>query len=43
MNYLKTRFPDCEAVQIHAKGKKDYETSRGVKVTPAVDFLSTLV
>ena len=43
LNYLKTRFPDCEAIQIHAKGTKDYETSRGVKVTPAVDFLSTLV
>ncbi len=43
LNYLKKRFPDCEAVQIHAMGKKDYETSRGVRVAPAVDFLSTLV
>ncbi len=43
LNYLKRRFPDCEAVQIHAMGKKDYETPRGVRVAPAVDFLSTLV
>ncbi len=43
LNYLKTRFPDCETLQIHAMGKKDYETSRGVRVTSAVEFLSTLV
>ena len=43
LNYLKRRFPDCEAVQVHAMGTKDYETSRGVRVAPAVDFLSTLV
>jgi len=43
LNYLKRRFLDCEAVQIHAMGKKDYQTSRGVRVAPAVDFLSTLV
>lgn len=43
LNYLKTRFPKCDAVQIHAAGKKDYETSRGVRVVPAVEFLPTLV
>lgn len=43
LNYLKERFPDCEAVQIHAAGSKDYETARGVRVRPALDFLGTLV
>lgn len=43
LNYLKTRFPDCEAIQIHAVGNKDYVSSRGVRVLPAIAFLSTLV
>jgi len=41
--YLKARFPGSEAVQIHARGKKDYETDRGIRVLPAIDFLRTLV
>ncbi len=43
LNYLKDRFPDCAAIQIHATGSKDYETARGVRVQPAVDFLGTFV
>ena len=43
LNYLKERFPDCPAYQIHAVGKKDYETSRGVRVTGALGFLASLV
>jgi predicted AAA+ superfamily ATPase len=43
LNYLKARFPDCEARQIHATGKKNYVTSRGVLVSPAVEFLPMLV
>ena len=43
LNYLKERFPTCNAIQIHATGNKDYETARGVRVMPAVDFLRTLV
>ena len=41
--YLKERFPDAEALQIHATGKKDYETERGIRILPAVSFLRTLV
>jgi predicted AAA+ superfamily ATPase len=41
--YLKERFPAAEAIQIHATGKKNYETARGIRVLPAVDFLRTLV
>lgn len=43
LNYLKKRYPDCDAVQIHAAGKKDYETSLGVRVRPAVEYLPSLV
>ena len=43
LNCLKDRFPDCAAIQIHATGSKDYETARGVRVQPAVDFLGTFV
>jgi len=43
LNYMKARFPDCEALQIHATGSKDYETERGIRVQPALDFLRTLV
>jgi predicted AAA+ superfamily ATPase len=43
LNYLKERFPHCRTFQISATGKKDYETARGVRVLPAVDFLRTLI
>jgi hypothetical protein len=43
LTYLKERFPATEAIQIHATGKKNYETARGIKVQPAVVFLRTLV
>ena len=42
LNYLKERFPTTEAIQIHATGRKNYETARGIRVLPAVDFLRTL-
>lgn len=42
LTYLKERFPATEAVQIHATGRKNYETARGVRVLPAIDFLRTL-
>jgi predicted AAA+ superfamily ATPase len=41
--YLNERFPGAEAVQIHATGKKDYETERGIRVLPALKYLRTLV
>jgi hypothetical protein len=43
LTYLKERFPAAEAIQIHATGKNDYETARGIRVQPAIDFLRTLV
>jgi predicted AAA+ superfamily ATPase len=41
--YLKERFPGVEAVQVHATGKKDYETAGGIRVMPALELLRTLV
>jgi len=40
--YLKARFPACEAWQISATGTKDYVTSEGIRVCPALPFLRTL-
>jgi hypothetical protein len=37
------RFPSAEALQVHATGAKDYETERGIRVVPAMEFLRTLV
>ncbi len=41
--YLKERFPSADALQIHATGTKDYESARGIRVFPAIEFLRTLV
>ncbi|MFC1522535.1 ATP-binding protein [Elusimicrobiota bacterium] len=41
--YLKARFPKCESWQISARGKKDYVSSQGIRVSPAVTFLKKLV
>lgn len=41
--YLKTRFPACEAWQISAAGRKDYQTPEGIRVCPAITLLQTLV
>ncbi len=43
LRYLKGRFPDCDAWQISAVGRKDYVSREGIRVCPAVDFLRTLV
>jgi uncharacterized protein len=43
LRYLKQRFPDCEAFQISATGKKDYATPEGIRVTSAIRFLKGLV
>jgi predicted AAA+ superfamily ATPase len=42
LRYLKARFPDCKAWQISGSGQKDYQTSEGIRVCPALVFLSTL-
>ena len=43
LKYLKTRFPDCEAWQLSAIGKKDYVGDLGTRVCPAPLFLKTLI
>ena len=43
LRYLKTRFPEAEAVQIAATGKKDYLTPEGIRVRPAISFLTELI
>jgi predicted AAA+ superfamily ATPase len=40
---LHGRFPDCPAWQVHARGKKDYLSTSGVRVAPALELLGTLV
>ncbi|HBR14738.1 MAG TPA: AAA family ATPase [Candidatus Omnitrophica bacterium] len=43
LRYLKNKFPNAEAWQIHAVGKKDYETQEGIRIAPALEFLRILV
>lgn len=43
LRYLKGRFPDCDAWQISAVGRKDYVSRDGIRVCPAIHFLRTLV
>lgn len=41
--YLKGRFPEAEAWQIHARGGKDVQTPEGIRLAPALTFLRELV
>ena len=43
LRYLRRRFPDCPAWQISATGQKDFLTPDGIRVSPALGFLQTLV
>jgi predicted AAA+ superfamily ATPase len=43
LQYLKTRFPDCQAWQISAVGVKNYVGHLGIRVCPAVEFLKDLI
>jgi hypothetical protein len=43
LRYLKARFPDAEAWQVSAVGKKDYQTRDGIRVAPALELLRNLV
>jgi hypothetical protein len=43
LRYLKTRFPDTQAWQISATGKKDFVNPDGIRVAPALKLLSRLV
>jgi predicted AAA+ superfamily ATPase len=43
LRLLHGKFPACPAWQVHATGRKDYETPDGVRVAPALELLRTLV
>ncbi len=43
LRYLKARFPDAEAWQVSATGKKDYLTPEGIRVSPALVLLNRLI
>jgi predicted AAA+ superfamily ATPase len=43
LRYLKARFPDADAWQVSAVGRKDFLTPEGIRVAPALELLSTLV
>ena len=43
LRYLKTRFPDAEAIQISLTGERDYRTPEGIRAMPALSFLRQLV
>ena len=43
LRYLKVRFPNAEAWQVSATGKKDYLTPEGIRVGPALTLLNQLI
>ena len=43
LSYLKNKFLNIEAYQISAVGKKDYESTNGIRVLPALVFLQRFV
>ena len=43
LKYLKEKFPEAQAWQISAIGKKDFVSEQGIRVCPATCFLPTLV
>jgi hypothetical protein len=43
MDYLQARFPQCEAWQISATGRKEFVTPEGVRVASAIKLLGQLV
>ncbi len=43
LRYLKARFPRCDAWQVTAAGRKDYQSPEGIRVAPALKLLSSLV
>jgi hypothetical protein len=43
LRYLRARFPGCDAWQVTAEGRKDYQSPEGIRVAPAIELLGTLV
>lgn len=42
LRYLKARFPEADAWQVSATGRKDFVTPEGIRVAPALELLRTL-
>jgi predicted AAA+ superfamily ATPase len=42
LRYLKARFPEADAWQVSATGRKDFVTPEGIHVAPALELLRTL-
>jgi predicted AAA+ superfamily ATPase len=40
---LKALFPDTPAWQVHLRGKKDYRSPEGIRVSPALPLLESLI
>lgn len=43
LRYLRGKFEDCPAWQVHYDGEKDYVTPEGIRVAPVLALLSGLV
>lgn len=43
LRYLKARFPSCDAWQVSATGTRDFVSTEGIRVAPALALLNTLV
>lgn len=43
LNYLRKLYPDVPAWQISMEGRKDYQSVNGIRVCPAMEFLSQLI
>ena len=43
LRYLKQRFPDCDAYQLSATGRKDFETPEGIRACHALELLRELI
>jgi predicted AAA+ superfamily ATPase len=43
LRYLKARFPEADAWQVSAIGKKDYLSPEGIRVSPALALLNGLI
>jgi predicted AAA+ superfamily ATPase len=43
LRYLKARFPEADAWQVSAVGKKDYLSPEGIRVCPALALLNGLI
>jgi len=43
LKYLSRKFPDVQAIQVHLDGDLDVKTEEGIRIAPAVNFLSEFV